>query len=170
MTDAGNYVLLVLQVSCGIHKNEYSPKGSNNQSPLFYNSVETPDSCMPSLYFILFISVYLFTVYLKTLPVMQAMRRRQAEPEMWKKGRTRALWHLHRYLYSTRRQTTNSPWTDGLWARSESGNPEKGVSTNHVSWIFCFKFQNKFFFASGQTVQRIGPESATNLNSHWKNG
>jgi hypothetical protein len=68
MTDAGNYFLLVVQVSCGMHKNEYSPKDSNNQSPLFYNSLKTPDSCTPSLYFILFISVYLFTVYLKTLP------------------------------------------------------------------------------------------------------
>ena len=71
-----------MPVSRDTHENEYSPQGSNNQSPLLYNSLEIPDSYSPCLYFILFISVYLFTVYLKTLPVMRAMRRRQAEPEM----------------------------------------------------------------------------------------
>ena len=73
---------IVVHVSRSMHKNEYNPQGSNNPSPLLYNSLEIPDSCSPYLYFILFISVYLFTVYLKTLPVLRAMRRRRAEPEM----------------------------------------------------------------------------------------
>ena len=57
-----------------------------------------------------------------------------------------------------RRQTTQSFRTGGLWARSESRKPEQDeVPTNHVPCIFCFKFQNKIFLASSQTVQRIGP-------------
>ena len=89
---------------------------------------------------------------------MRAMKRRQAEPEMWKQCRTRALWHLLRYLDGKTKTNHTEPQDKRSLGKVWICEPRTRVLTNHVPCMFCFKSQNIFFLALGQTVQRIAPE------------
>lgn len=71
---------------------------------------------------------------------MRAMRRRQAEPEMWKKGRTRAMWHLYRYLDEKTKTNHTEPQDRRFWGKVWIREPQTKRKSANQSCAMHFQF------------------------------